>query len=309
MRMLSSPPRRTPGGTPQFILLAVAGWAALALLGQSPAADDAARLKPINLDQLNTTADEDDPHPSSNGLALYYASTARKKFDILVSQRANAGLPWPAGKPVEDYIQSEVDDRSTFLTADGRFPQYLYFATKKDKEINNFDIYVAVKQGPRAAFAAPTPVNAVCTEADELHPWLTADGRELYFSRKTAEGWRVLVARRQGADGAAGFAAPKLLDELPPDFHHATLTPDGRTMYLQGPLENSRWGLFRSTRAGRGWSKPEPLDALGDPGAPTGDRSPNLSRDGYWLYFASDRPGGKGGLDLWMIRVSDLRKK
>lgn len=30
------------------------------------------------------------------------------------------------------------------------------------------------------------------------------------------------------------------------------------------------------------------------------DRSPALSRDGHYLFFASDRPGGQGGLDIWV---------
>jgi hypothetical protein len=265
-------------------------------------------LKPTNVAQVNTAADEDEPHLSSNGLTLWYASNGKKKFDILVSRRANAGQPWTAGKLVGDYIQTDLDDKSAFLTVDGQYPQYLYFATKKDKEINNFDIYVAVRQGPRAAFSAPTPLNALGTEADELHPWLTNDGKDLYFSRKTKDGWCVFVSRRDSATGAAGFGDPTLLADLPPGFHHATLTPEGKTMYLQGPLEKDRWGLFRSTRTAKTWSKPEPLTTLNHPDGATGDRSPNLSRDGFWLYFASDRPGGKGGLDLWMIRTSELRK-
>jgi peptidoglycan-associated lipoprotein len=30
------------------------------------------------------------------------------------------------------------------------------------------------------------------------------------------------------------------------------------------------------------------------------DRTPTLSRDGHWLFFASNRPGGAGGLDIWV---------
>ena len=41
--------------------------------------------------------------------------------------------------------------------------------------------------------------------------------------------------------------------------------------------------------------------------APTGDVSPALSRDGNLLYFASDRPGGKGKLDLWVIQTIKLK--
>jgi hypothetical protein len=265
-------------------------------------------LKLIPLDQLNTASDEDDPHVNSSGLTLYYSSNARKKVDILMSRRTSQGQSWPAGKPLGDYIQSEADDRSVFVTAENRFPQYLYFATQKDKETKNFDIYVAVKQDRAAAFTSPTPLNTISSEADELHPWLSVSGRELYFSRKTKDGWRVFVAARKDVTGAAGFAEPKMLD-LPPDFHHATLTPDGRTMYLQGPLDKGRWGLFRATRTATGWTKPDPLDDLNSADGKTGDRSPCLTRDGIWLYFASDRPGGKGGLDLYMIRVSDLKRK
>ena len=82
-------------------------------------------------------------------------------------------------------------------------------------------------------------------------------------------------------------------------------------MYLQGPLEKGRWGLFHSSRASAksDWTTPEPLEDLNCEEAPTGDKSPCLSRDGSLLYFASDRPGGKGGLDLWVVQTSQLGKK
>jgi hypothetical protein len=130
----------------------------------------------------------------------------------------------------------------------------------------------------------------------------------LFFSRKTKEGWRVMVATRKDVGGAAGFDEPVLIKELPADFHHATLSPDGKTMFLQGPIEK-RTGLFRSTFDGKTWSKPEELSELNHAEAPTGDRSPSLSRDGSMLYFASDRPEGKGGLDLWVVPTAQLKKK
>jgi len=119
----------------------------------------------------------------------------------------------------------------------------------------------------------------------------------------------VFVTRRPGAAGPQGWGPPTMVKELPVDFHHATLTPDGKTMYLQGPLEKGRWGLFTTTRSADGWGKPVPLAELNHPDGKTGDRSPNLSRTGTQLYFASDRPGGKGGLDLYAIQTALLRKK
>jgi len=78
-------------------------------------------------------------------------------------------------------------------------------------------------------------------------------------------------------------------------------------MYLQGPLDGGRTGLFVATKSAAGWSKPEALTMLNHPEAPKGDRSPALSADGNFLYFASDRPGGKGGLDIWAVQTAELR--
>ena len=101
--------------------------------------------------------------------------------------------------------------------------------------------------------------------------------------------------------------------KLPLGYHHATLTPDGKTMYLQGPVESKtkspRWGLFVSaSKDGKTWSRPESLESLNQDISAMGDMSPSLSRDGTMLYFASDRPGGKGGLDIWAIPTGQLKK-
>lgn len=272
-------------------------------------ADTPARVKPINL-PVNTKADEDDPFVSSSGLALYYTSNAEGKFDVMIAQRRSPRQAWGKGRLLEDYVMTEADDRGVYVTNDRSFPQFLYYATKKDKKADaNFDLYVCVKQAAGKAFAAPTPLNKVDTEADEMHPWLTADGKQLYFSRKTKEGWRVFVTSRPRTTGPQGWGDPKLVEDIPANYYHACLTPDGRTMYLQGPLDKGRWGLFTATKTRTGWSKPQPLEQLNDPEAPTGDRSPCVSRDGALFYFASDRAGGKGGLDLWVVPMAKLKAK
>jgi hypothetical protein len=281
-----------------FALLITAGLVLPALHGAAPKQQQP--LKPINLDKVNTDADEVDPFLAPDGLALYYASNKSGTFDVFVSRRASAANTWPAGKPLK-LNSKDADARSPFFRG-----ATLYFAAnkvpdKKLEDLRNFDLWRMIGQ------RAPLPLPGVSEKEDELHPWITPKGDIFYFSRKTDEGWCVFAARGP-EPGPIGDAKPV---DLPAGFHHATLSPNGLVMYLQGPLANDRWGLFRTTRSkvGAPWAKPEPLTRLNHPEGERGDLCPSLSADGKKLYFASDRPGGKGGLDLWMIPTAQLKPK
>jgi hypothetical protein len=80
----------------------------------------------------------------------------------------------------------------------------------------------------------------------------------------------------------------------------ATFSPNGTTMVLVR-RDNNETGsdMYFSRWNGRVWSRPEALTALN---SSFNDRGPAFSRDGEYLYFASDREGGKGGYDLYVAR-------
>lgn len=289
--------------TSLVILLALGGLPFLARAEDEP-------LKPVHI-PCNTDADEVDPHIASNGLKLYLSVKTRDGFEFRGTKRQSTRQAWPPPQPLEDPFATDAEPGGLFSTVDGRYPMFLYLS-RLDREglAGSFDLHVAIKPLPGAdkVFSSPKLIQTVTTREDEMYPWLRADGKMLYFSRKTKEGWRVFASSRAEPSGALGWEDPVLLKELPPDFHHVTLTPDGRTMYLQGPLEKGRVGLFVSKYSDDGWSKPEPLARLNSPDAPRGDTAPCLSRDGRLLYFASDRPGGKGGFDIWGVQTADLEK-
>lgn len=93
----------------------------------------------------------------------------------------------------------------------------------------------------------------------------------------------------------------------------AVLSADGRTLYftrsnyverklLKDEGNTSHLKLFRATLDSAGnWSD---LRAFAHNSDDWSTGHPALSRDGRTLYFASDRPGGYGGMDLWRCRDS-----
>jgi hypothetical protein len=284
--------------------IAIALTAALVspvLSGAGPAGEE--RLQPTNLGPgVNTRSDEDDPFVTPDGLLLVYASNAPGTYHLMAARRASTLGKWKSPAQVSDVNSKHADTRSPF-----QIQRRFFYATnavpdEKFKDLKNYDLF------ERSAGLAPTPLLRVDTAEDEMFPWVTPSGREFYFSRRTKEGWRLFVSK---GPYYGGVSDGKLIEELAAGFHHCTLTSDGLTMYLQGPLGKDRWGLFRTTRKKLGgpWAEPTPLTALNSPEGEKGDMSPCLAQGGTMLYFASDRPGGQGGLDLWSIPTAKLKAK
>jgi len=84
-----------------------------------------------------------------------------------------------------------------------------------------------------------------------------------------------------------------------------TFSPDGKTMVFARGNNGKRKGtqdvnLYISRFRNRKWSEPRMI-SISDP--ESWDSTPAFSSDGRTLYFASNRPGGLGGTDLYTSRI------
>ena len=84
------------------------------------------------------------------------------------------------------------------------------------------------------------------------------------------------------------------------------LSPDGSIMYLTQCLSDASYPRFAqivtAQRSDASWGKTTPLIITND--TLSSYAHPAVSPDGEWLYFVSDMPGGKGGLDIWRMRLT-----
>lgn len=169
----------------------------------------------------------------------------------------------------------------------------------------------------------PQVLHQASTKADELLPYLTHDGRELYFLRAVTEKdantfytkqfeekrLRLYVShRKEQTDGEwATFSAG---EPLPSPFNErgeegsVSLTADGRWLYysiLTREKGYANCNIWYTERKGNVW---QPLQNAGKNvnGERTWESQPTITPDGQYLYFVSNRPGGMGGTDIWRCR-------
>lgn len=83
------------------------------------------------------------------------------------------------------------------------------------------------------------------------------------------------------------------------------LSVDGSTMYLTVCGTDPKYPRYATIatapRSDAAWGKSSELKLAND--TLSAYAHPAISPDGEWLYFVSDMPGGKGGLDIWRTRL------
>jgi Tol biopolymer transport system component len=258
---------------------------------------------PVNLGPVvNSPFAENLPEMSRDGLSLYFTSNrpgGSGLGDIWVAQRASVDDPWGTPVNLGPTVNSSVPDLAPALSPDGH---YLFFTSSRPGGFGLNDIWVSWRANVKDDFAWEAPVNAgppVNGPQFEAGPAFRRP--EFYFTRGPGgTAFDIYVSSIIGNT----FEEPRVVVELNSSANdlRPTLRFDRREIFLSsnrpgGLGLDDIWGSTRQSAADP-WGVPVNLGAVIN--SAFDDNQPGLSEDGRTLFFTSNRPGGSGGLDLYV---------
>jgi WD40-like Beta Propeller Repeat len=276
---------------------------------------------PINLGPtVNSTSTDRGPAISKDGLSLYFASNRPGGFggeDIYVSQRETRDDEW--GPPINlgPIINTSFNESVPAFSRDGHL---LFFATGRPGGFGGADIWVSRREHTHDDFAwqpaqnLGAGVNSTSTDAGPSYFDNDEVGvPQLYFNsnRPGGPGTSNIYVSEQAADGSFGAAILVLELSSPGDTSRSSIRHDGREIFFNsnrpGSIDNS-FDLWVATRETvfDAWS--EPINLGSTLNTELVDVQPYISSDRETLFFASNRPGSLGQVDLYMSTRTKLSK-
>jgi hypothetical protein len=264
---------------------------------------------------INSSFDEHSPLVSLDENMLFFTSNRRGssnsratdgKFfeDIYYSEYVNG--QWQAPKLLNDEINSSGHNATASLSIDGsQLVIYQHNGISGDLYVSSLGVH-----GWSVPNLLPEPINSAF---NETHGCFSADMQTFVFTsdRPGGFGGRDIYMVRQLPNGKWGKAQNLGVNintagnEESPFLH-----VDGKTLYFSSTEHRGMGGydIFKSTYCdSMGWSLPVnigyPINTPGD------DLFYNPTFDGTRVYYASQRRGGEGGSDLFLIQLdeSDFR--
>lgn len=229
--------------------------------------------------------------------------------DFFVSVKR--GNEWSTARSVSSRINTNYNEGAPTLSANG---QLLIFTAcelgdtddygENRRGLGSCDLFFSRKIGREWSMPVNLgePVNSASWESQ---PSLSADGKTLFFVRKTRgkDGRFNSDIYYTELDVAGNWKKPiRLPDYINTDQSEMSVLihPDGQTLYFSsnGHVGMGGFDIYMCRKKPDGtWGYPinlgYPINSYAD------ENSLLVSSDGHVAFFASDRPGGYGDLDLY----------
>ncbi len=240
----------------------------------------------------------------------YYAlkdfANAEKNFEKIISIAPQLNLRIYYALSIVEQKQEK------FSEAVAHLEEFLAFDIKNEKLKASANKLLDNCKFGAAAKKKPVPFNPVNlgeninTDLAEYMPALTADGKTFIFTRKLVsttgfqqEDFYISELKEDGT-----WSAAKNLGEPVNTYENEgaeTISADGKFLVYTAcnrPRDYGSCDLHFSVNVNGQWSKPRNIGQSIN--TQHWESQPSLSADGNTLYFASGRPGGKGGKDIWV---------
>jgi outer membrane protein OmpA-like peptidoglycan-associated protein len=223
-------------------------------------------------------------------------------FNNLEKQGGFSDLPEDA-----PYYMAQAFHKSLMLEkASKYYNQYLKSLGDNDRKIRSeVELELAKVENAKRLMGQKKDINIqrmappINSEFTEYNPVVSADQSVMAFTslRPNARTGRsaeeVYITFKTSGDWGEPSKIEIRTDE---NVGTAGISPDGQQMLVFIGSGN-KGNLYIMRKEGNGWSQPSAIDGLNSRDL---ESTGSITPDGKKIYFASNRPGGYGGMDIWV---------
>lgn len=181
--------------------------------------------------------------------------------------------------------------------------------TQVNQYLKSADFAVTAIKNPRK-FQPKNLGKGVNTASEELMPTITADERYIYFTRLDQSGYMLEENIYVSQDVRGNWDSARMLESPISMYAYndgaTCISPSGKYLFFTSCERPGGYGncdIWFASKNETGFEKPRNMgNKINKPGK---DIQPSISADARTLYFASNRAGGYGGLDIWMSTLQE----